>query len=49
MKKYDTEFIKKYIENRKDTIKTVDCGMKQDWSWTAETVFENGDFIGKYD
>lgn len=44
MKKYDTAFIKEYIEGRKDEIESVCCGMKEDWSWTAETVFRDGEF-----
>lgn len=39
MKKYDTNFIKSYIEKHKAEIETVSCGMREDWSLTAETVF----------
>lgn len=39
---YDTQFIKKYIQEHKDEIESVDCGMKEDWNWTAETVFSDG-------
>lgn len=31
MKKYNTNFIKSYIEERKKEIKTVYCGMREDW------------------
>lgn len=48
MNKYDTAFIKKYIEERREEIDTVDCGMREDWFWTAETVFENGEFSKEY-
>lgn len=49
MKKYDTAFIKKYIKEREDKIEFVVCGMKEDWNWTAETVFQDGDFEREYD
>lgn len=49
MKKYDTSFIKQYIEEHKSEIESVDCGMREDWSWTAETVFENGEYSSDYD
>lgn len=49
MKKYDTAFIKEYIEGRKNEIESVSCGMKEDWSWTAETVFSNSEFEPGYD
>lgn len=49
MKKYNTNFIKSYIEERKKEIKTVYCGMREDWGWTAETVFENGELSSDYD
>lgn len=49
MKKYNTNFIKSYIEKHKEEIKSVDCGMKEDWSWTAGTVFKDGKFSYDYD
>lgn len=48
MKKYDTNFIKSYIDERKEEIKSVSCGMREDWSWTEGTVFEDGEFYSKY-
>ena len=44
MKNYSAKFIKEYIEKNKDLIDYVECGMREDWSWTAETVFEDGDY-----
>lgn len=49
MKKYNTEFIKKYITEHKDEIESVECGMREDWFWTAETVYKNGDFCKRFD
>ncbi len=44
MKKYNAKFIKDYIEKNRDKIDTVSCGMREDWGWTADTVYENGEF-----
>lgn len=49
MKNYNTNFIKKYIKEHKAEIETVTCGMREDWGWTAETVFENREFSSNYD
>ena len=49
MKKYNTNFIKSYIEEHKTEIETATCGMREDWSWTAGQGFENGEFSAKYD
>lgn len=49
MKKYNTVFIKNYIEEHKGEIESVQCGMREDWNWTAETVFENGQYSMDYD
>lgn len=48
MNRYDTEFIKSYISENKDTIESVSCGMKEDWNFTAQTVYENGEFCQKF-
>jgi len=45
MRNYNASFIKNYIENNKDKIETVYCGMKEDWSWTADPVYENGEYL----
>lgn len=49
MKKYDTSFIKDYIESHREEIKEVSCGMKEDWFWTAETIYEENHFSEEYD
>ena len=49
MKKYNTEFIKKYITEHKSEIERVKCGMREDWSWTSETVWEDGEFCKGFD
>lgn len=49
MKNYNAAFIKNYIEEHKTEIETVTCGMREDWSWTAQTVFENGKLSSDYD
>lgn len=44
MKKYNTQFIKDFIEKNAENIDFVVCGMKEDWNWTSEKVYtqENG-------
>lgn len=42
MKKYDFEKARLIIESRKEEIKVASLGMYEDWFWTAETVFEDG-------
>lgn len=57
MKYYSTEKVKEYIEQNKENILSVECGMQEDWSWTAVTVYysfdnkENSyvDFVGYSD
>lgn len=44
MKYYNTQLIREFIESHKNDIDTVECGMREDWSWTAETVFSNGNY-----
>lgn len=44
MKYYDFEKIKQFIEQHKNIIETASLGFNEDWFWTAETVFENGEF-----
>lgn len=39
MKYYSTKKIKDYIEANKEKILTVECGMREDWSWTAMPVY----------
>lgn len=45
MKKYDYNKIKKFIEKNKQNIKSVNLGMYEDWSWTSDCIYENGEFI----
>lgn len=49
MNKYDTAFIKSYIEEHKNEISEVSCGMREDWFWTAETVYSDEALLDKYD
>lgn len=49
MRYYSCEKIKSFIEEHKDEIDEVSLGMIEDWSWTAETVYDNGEFGDKYD
>lgn len=49
MKSYNAIFIKNYIEEHKEEIETVTCGMREDWGWTARTVFKDGEFSSDYD
>ena len=44
MRYYAPEIARKYIENNKANIKSVDMGMKEDWFSTAVTVFEDGEY-----
>lgn len=43
-KQYDFEKAQLTIEQRKSEIKTASLGMYEDWWWTAETVFEDGEY-----
>ena len=47
MKYYDPEFIKHYIDENKERIKSVDVGMREDWYWTAKTIFADGKYKKK--
>ena len=44
MKYYNPKFIKQYIAQHQSEIEEVELGMDEDWSWTAETIFERGKF-----
>lgn len=48
MRKYYTAFIKQYIEEHKDEVESIDCGMMEDWFYTAETIFSGGQFNPSY-
>lgn len=41
MKNYDGKFIYEFIEKNKKNISSVELGMKEDWDWTCESVFES--------
>ncbi len=43
MKNYDFDKAKGIID-KAENLKEASLGMHEDWSWTAETVFENGKF-----
>lgn len=44
MKKYDYQKAKHIINESKDCLKSASLGMHEDWFWTAETIFEDGQF-----
>lgn len=45
MKSYDFQKAQKIIEENAQYLDSASLGMHEDWSWTAETVFEEGNFI----
>lgn len=48
MKVYNYEKAKELIEKYKDKdLKSASLGMKEDWGWTAETIWYNGKFLTK--
>lgn len=44
-RKYNFKKAKEIIESNKKELKSASLGMSGDWSWTAETVFENEEYI----
>lgn len=44
MAKYDFKSAKQYIEMHRDQIESALMGMHEDWFWTAETIFGDGEF-----
>ncbi|MGV9142028.1 MAG: hypothetical protein ACOC1X_03730 [Promethearchaeota archaeon] len=44
MRNYDFEKAKRIIEEGKEEIVEASMGMMEDWFWTAETVWEEGDY-----
>lgn len=44
MKVYDFKKAKELIDGKKDSIKRAILGMIEDWNWTAETIFEDGNY-----
>ena len=49
MKNYDFERAKYLIESQKDNISEASTGMYEDWFWTAETVFADGEWKRELD
>jgi hypothetical protein len=44
VKRYDFKKAVALIEREKDQISEASLGMYEDWFWSAETVFEKGEF-----
>lgn len=46
MKKYNAKLIRDFVEANKIEIKTVHLGMKEDWRWTNDLLYDadNGGF-----
>ena len=42
--KYDFKKAKQFIEDNKENIESARMGMREDWFWTSETIFEDGEF-----
>ena len=45
MKYYDFHKAKRLIEKYKNDINSASLGMHEDWFWTAEDIWENGEYI----
>ena len=45
MKKYDFKKAHDFIEAEKEVLAEATLGMHEDWFWTAETVWENGEYV----
>jgi hypothetical protein len=44
MKKYDFAKARNLIEAEKEALTEACLGMHEDWSWTGETIWENGEY-----
>lgn len=44
MKNYDYAKATEYINKHGDEIESVTLGMHEDWFWTAEAVWKNGEY-----
>ena len=44
-KYYSPSKIKEIIESRKYDIECAQVGMDEDWFWTGETVYEDGEYL----
>lgn len=43
--KYDFKKAKQFIEENKESIESASMGMHEDWFWTAETIFKDGEYL----
>lgn len=44
MKNYDFDKAKKLIEENKNNLREASLGMHEDWFWTAEAIWEDGEY-----
>lgn len=49
MKKYDFKKVKKIISDNKKKLESASLGMHEDWFYTAETVWESGEYAKDLD
>lgn len=49
MRNYDYKKAKSIIEENMDSLESAYMGMHEDWFWTAESVFEDGEFVKDLD
>lgn len=49
MKKYDFKKAIQIIEENKDSIQAASLGMHEDWFWTAEPIFGDGEFTKQFE
>lgn len=45
MRHYDYVKAHKFIETHKDEIENASLGMHEDWSWTAETIYDGEKYL----
>ena len=45
MKSYNFNKVKQLIEEHSENLESASLGMHEDWWWTAQTVWENGNYI----
>lgn len=43
--KYDFKKAKDLIEAERENVASAYLGMREDWFWTADTVFEDGKYV----
>ena len=48
MNLYDYDFARKYIEENSSTIKRVELGIEEDWYFTAEPIWEDGEYTEEF-